>query len=188
MSPTWIPNACDGQPTQSCSTCQFIPNVPVPQCHATVLEVLQERRPWPSSHASNAPESLTKSHDHDLFVVRSSGVNQADSPRWTSDRYGADAPKNEEVASTCALPLPSSHQGMAAVPRHRSPSLVASGREPAELLRFASGVGMQLDVDQCRPLEGHRRVECPAQVLRVLDEPALAAERFHHLVVARAVD
>src|SRR5262245_5024783 len=60
---------------------------------------------------------------------------------------------------------------------------VSSG-EPAELLRLAAGAGMQLHIHQRRAIELHRLVEGAAQMLGVLDVPALAAEGLHHAVVA----
>src|SRR5438067_2146005 len=59
---------------------------------------------------------------------------------------------------------------------------------PLELLRLAGGLLGDHHVHERRALEGHRLLQRGLQILRVLDEPALAAEGLHHLVVARAVD
>jgi hypothetical protein len=59
---------------------------------------------------------------------------------------------------------------------------------PAELLRFAGGALRDHDIDESRAAEVHRLVEGAADILGVLDEEALAAEGFHHPVVAGAVD
>jgi hypothetical protein len=58
----------------------------------------------------------------------------------------------------------------------------------AELLRLPRGALADHDVDQRRPSEVHRFVEGAANVLRVLDEEALAAEGFHHPVLEGAVN
>src|SRR6266568_2830066 len=59
---------------------------------------------------------------------------------------------------------------------------------PAELLRLAGGVLRDHDIDEGGAAEAHRLVEGAAQVLRVLDKEALAAEGLHHPVIAGAVD
>src|SRR2546427_1019285 len=59
---------------------------------------------------------------------------------------------------------------------------------PAELLRLAGGLLGNPDVDERRAAEVHRLLQGALQVLRLLDEEALAAERLHHLVVASAID
>src|SRR5579864_8209531 len=59
---------------------------------------------------------------------------------------------------------------------------------PAELLRLALRTQAELHVDQRGSAEIHRLIQCAAQILRILDIEALAAERFHHQVVASAPD
>src|SRR5487761_1323876 len=59
---------------------------------------------------------------------------------------------------------------------------------PAEGLRFAGRALAQHDVDQRWSAVVHGFVERALDVLRVLDEEALAAKGFHDLVVAGAVD
>src|SRR5438105_9751304 len=59
---------------------------------------------------------------------------------------------------------------------------------PAELLRLPGGALRDHDVDEGGAAVVHRLVEGALQVLRVLDKEALAAEGFHHPVVAGAVD
>src|SRR4051812_27846479 len=54
---------------------------------------------------------------------------------------------------------------------------------PAEFLRLPSGLRMQLHVDQRWTGERHCLVEGGAQLSRILDIPAPATERLHHLVV-----
>src|SRR5437762_3300638 len=61
-------------------------------------------------------------------------------------------------------------------------------RVPAELLGLAGGALRDHDVDEGGTAVVHRLGEGALQVLRVLDEEALAAEGFHHPVVAGAVD
>src|ERR1700722_18421923 len=57
---------------------------------------------------------------------------------------------------------------------------------PGDLLRLAGGALRDYDVDQGGAGEVHRLVEGAAQVLRVLDQEALATEGLHHPVIARA--
>src|ERR1700740_3841545 len=59
---------------------------------------------------------------------------------------------------------------------------------PAELLRLARRALRQHNVDERGTREVHRVVEGAADVFRVFDEEALAAERLHHPIIARAVD
>ena len=59
---------------------------------------------------------------------------------------------------------------------------------PAELLQLPGGALRDRDVDEGGAAEVDRFVEGGLEVLRVLDEEALAAEGFHHPVVAGAVD
>src|ERR1700730_10033369 len=59
---------------------------------------------------------------------------------------------------------------------------------PAELLRRPRRALTEFDVDQGRSGEVHRLVEGAAEVLRVFDVEALAAEGVHHAVVAGAVN
>jgi hypothetical protein len=59
---------------------------------------------------------------------------------------------------------------------------------PAELLRLPGGALGDHDVDEGGAAVVHRLVDGAADVLRVLDEEALAAKGIHHPVVAGAVD
>src|SRR6516225_4747224 len=59
---------------------------------------------------------------------------------------------------------------------------------PAELLRLAGGALRDDDVDEGRAAEVYRLAEGAAQVLRVLDKEALAAEGLHHPVIAGAIN
>src|SRR5580693_7931793 len=70
----------------------------------------------------------------------------------------------------------------------RGASPLSASRVPAELLRFAGGALRDHDVDEGGAAVVHRLVEGALQVFRVLDEESLAAEGFHHPVVAGAVD
>jgi hypothetical protein len=63
-----------------------------------------------------------------------------------------------------------------------------------KLVSCASGIAavcgrvLRDDVDESGAAEVHRLVQRHAQVLWVLDKEALAADRFHRPVVARALD
>src|ERR1700751_1848806 len=59
---------------------------------------------------------------------------------------------------------------------------------PAELLRLAGGALRDHDINEGRAAEAHRLVEGSAQVFRVFDKEALAAEGLHHPVVPGAVN
>jgi hypothetical protein len=59
---------------------------------------------------------------------------------------------------------------------------------PAELLGLPGGALRDHDVDEGGTAVVHRLIEGAANILRVLDKEALAAEGFHHPVIARAVD
>src|SRR6516162_7232227 len=59
---------------------------------------------------------------------------------------------------------------------------------PAELLRLAGGVLRDHDINEGGAAEAHRLVEGAAQVFRVFDKEALAAEGLHHPVIAGAVN
>src|SRR2546430_13407037 len=59
---------------------------------------------------------------------------------------------------------------------------------PAELLLLAGGALRDHDVDEGGTAEVHRLVEGAAQVLRILDKEALAAEGLHYPVIAGAVN
>src|SRR5262249_58148708 len=63
--------------------------------------------------------------------------------------------------------------------------LLRRARVPLELLRLAAGGMVQLHGHQRGSPELHRTLERRLQVLGIRDEPASAAERFHHPVVAR---
>jgi hypothetical protein len=57
---------------------------------------------------------------------------------------------------------------------------------PAELLRLPGGALRDHDVDEGGAAVVHRLIDGALQVLRVLDKEAVAAEGFHHPVVAGA--
>src|SRR5262249_1880055 len=65
---------------------------------------------------------------------------------------------------------------------------VTKSAMPAELLRLAGGALRDHDVNEGGAAEVHRLVEGAAQVLRVLDKEALAAEGLHYPVIAGAVN
>src|SRR5215469_10631255 len=65
---------------------------------------------------------------------------------------------------------------------------VARSAVPAELLRLAGGALRDHNVDEGGAAEVHRLVEGAAQVLRILDKEALAAEGLHHSVITGAVN
>src|ERR1700760_1428569 len=75
-----------------------------------------------------------------------------------------------------------------AAPRTARPIDVTSSAMPGEVLRLAGGTLRDHDIDQRRAGKFHRLVEGAANILRVLDEESLAAESFHHPVVACAID
>src|SRR3989442_7787106 len=94
--------------------------------------------------------------------------------RWPSERvksHGSEKKKGPPLAE-----------------RPRGSRSVSRSAMPAELLRLARRLLRDHDVDERRALEGRRLLQRVLQILWILDEPALAAERLHHLVVARAVD
>src|SRR5262245_54854293 len=70
----------------------------------------------------------------------------------------------------------------------RREAFVTKSAMPAELLRLAGGALRDDDVDKGGAAEAHRLVEGAAQVLRILDKEALAAEGLHYLVIAGAVN
>src|SRR5436190_4150537 len=65
---------------------------------------------------------------------------------------------------------------------------VTKSAVPAELLRLAGGALRDHDVNERGAGEVHRLVEGAAQVLRVFDKEALAAEGVHYFVIAGAVN
>src|SRR5262249_31789035 len=67
-------------------------------------------------------------------------------------------------------------------------SSVTKSAVPTELLLLAGGALRDHDVDEGGAAEVHRLVEGAAQVLRVLDKEALAAEGLHPPVIAGAVN
>src|SRR5215831_5477960 len=77
---------------------------------------------------------------------------------------------------------------MGLVATRPNPSYAPQSRVPAELLRLTRRALRKHDVDESRTRKLHRVVERAPDVLRFLDEEALAAERLHHPVIASTVD
>src|SRR5262252_4360847 len=90
-------------------------------------------------------------------------------------------PSGARARNRCAGDLTAS-----ALPEARAS--VTKSAMPAELLRLAGGALRDHDVDEGGARETHRLVEGAAQVLRILDKEALAAEGGHYLVIAGAVN
>src|SRR5262252_9830075 len=90
-------------------------------------------------------------------------------------------PSGARARNRCAGDLTAS-----ALPEERAS--VTKSAMPAELLRLAGGALRDHDVDEGGAGEVHRLVEGAAQVLRILDKEALAAEGVHYPVIAGAVN
>src|SRR5262249_3000623 len=90
--------------------------------------------------------------------------------------------RNRRAIARCAGDLTAS-----AVTRGESFCLTKSA-VPAKLLRLAGGALRDHDINEGGAAEAHRLVEGAAQVLRVFDKEALAAEGLHHPVIPGAVN
>src|SRR5947207_5988482 len=108
-------------------------------------------------------------------AVRPAAVTSPNT-RWTpaaSTSTPATCAPSRAKRTAPARPMPEA----AAVTIPIFPARRMGSRVPAELLRLADGPLGDHDVHQCRAAERHRLLQRALQIFRVLDEPALAAER-----------